>query len=453
MSVNCWLRIPALVVIIGALGGLSPARAADPTGVQAPMAEADAQDSGTNTNKDFEDLTQQEKDAAKAQARTRKITQLRVCADPGNMPFSNNKGEGFENKIAEVLAARMGASVTYAWRPTYERGLTRQPMNDLNICDIMIGVPADYEALLTTTPIYRSTYVFAYMKDKGYDIKSLKDPVLQKARIGVYETSGLRNALAEHGVKNNIVVMGTAHDADLVPEHQPWHQVDQVVKGELDIAAVWGPFAGWVKQTQHVPLVLKPTNLMDDDVPMEFSVAIGVRKYDAVMKYALEDAMDATKQQIAAILAAYGVPLVQCSECVISGDIPAHGDYILQQAGDEFNAPLRRATVSRAQVDQWLKGGADINDELHNAALAADIERMRYLLTKNGCGRQCEGRRRASTATPGRDQRRYRDDHAAAWSKGQHQCPGCRRLSADYARGGAQQGQRGQAAGFTRGQS
>jgi quinoprotein dehydrogenase-associated probable ABC transporter substrate-binding protein len=385
-----WLRVPALVVLMGALGGLSQAHAADPIDAQM-QADVGAQGATTDSNKDFEDLSQQEKDAAKAAARARKITLLRVCADPGNMPFSNNKGEGFENKIAEVLAARMGAHVTYAWRPTYERGLTRQTMNDLNLCDIMIGVPADYEALLTTTPIYRSTYVFAYLKDKGYDIKSLRDPILQKARIGVYETSGLRNALAEHGVKGNIVVMGTAHDADLVPEHQPWHQVEQVVKGELDIAAVWGPFAGWVKQTQHVPLVLKPTNMMDDDVPMEFSVAIGVRKYDAVMKYALEDAMDASKQQITDILNAFGVPLVQCSECVVSGDIPAHGDYILTQPGDESEPPLRRATVPRAQVDKWLKAGADINDEIHNAALAADIERLKYLLTKKGADINAKG--------------------------------------------------------------
>jgi quinoprotein dehydrogenase-associated probable ABC transporter substrate-binding protein len=388
MSVKCWLVVSALIVLTSLLAGPSPA--AETAGVQAP-ARADGENANNGSDKDFEDLSQQEKDAAKAAARTRKLELLRICADPGNMPFSNNKGEGFENKIAEVIAAKMGARVVYAWRPTFERGLTRQPMSDLNLCDVMIGVPADYEALLTTTPIYRSTYVFAYMKDKGYDIKSLKDPILQKARIGVYETSGLRNALATHGVKSNIVVMGTAHDADLVPEHQPWHQVEQVVNGELDIAAVWGPFAGWVKQTQHVPLVLKPTNMMDDDVPMEFSVAIGVRKYDAVMKYAIEDAMDASKQEIAKILADYGVPLVQCSECVVSGDIPAHGDYILTQAGDESEAPLRRATVPRAQVDKWLKGGADLNDEIHNAALAADIERLKYLMTKPGADANAKG--------------------------------------------------------------
>jgi len=377
MGVALWSRVAALSVVLCALIGLSPVRAAEPA-----TAQAAAQSSGSGI--DFEDMSQQEKDAAKAAARNRKLDLLRVCADPGNMPFSNDKGEGFENKIAEVIAAQMGARVSYAWRPTFERGLTRQPMTDLNLCDVMIGVPADFEALLTTTPIYRSTYVFAYLKDKGFDIKNLNDPVLQKARIGVYETSGLRNALATHGVKSNIVVMGTAHDADLVPEHQPWHQVEQVVNGELDIAAVWGPFAGWVKATQHVPLVLVPTNMMDDDVPMEFSVAVGVRKYDAVMKYAIEDAMEAKKQEIANILTAYGVPLVQCSECVISGTIPAHGDYILQQPGDESEAPLRRTTMSKAQVDKWLKAGADVNDELDNAALSADIERVKFLLGKKG---------------------------------------------------------------------
>jgi ankyrin repeat protein len=146
---------------------------------------------------------------------------------------------------------------------------------------------------------------------------------------------------------------------------------------------VWGPFAGWVKETQHAPIVLKPTNLMDDDVPMEFSVAVGVRKYDAVMKYAIENAMEAKKQEIVGILAAYGVPLVQCSECLISGSIPAHGDYILAQAGDETSeGPLKRTEVPIAQVEKWLRGGANLNDELDNAVLSADLERVKFLLKK-----------------------------------------------------------------------
>ena len=335
--------------------------------------------------KDFEDMSQQERDAAKKIARTRKISLLRVCADPGNMPFSNNRAEGFENRIAQVLADSMGARVTYAWRPTFERGLTRQPMSDLNLCDIMIGVPSDYEALLTTTALYRSTYVLAWRSDQGIRISSLADPWLKRARIGVYETSGLRNALARNGIKSNVVVLGTSHDADLVPEHQPWHQVEQVVKGELDVAGVWGPFAGWVKSHEHAPIVLQPTNLMDDTVPMEFSVAIGVRKFDAVMKYALEDAMEDRKDAIAAILNEYGVPLVQCSECLISGSIPAHGDYILETSEEESaDAPPLRGQTMLAELKRALAHGANANDELYNATMAADLERVRFLLDRSG---------------------------------------------------------------------
>jgi len=350
---------------------------------------AQTQQSGQNAyvggEKDFEDMSQQERDAARKLARSRRISLLRVCADPGNMPFSDNHAAGFENRIAEALADSMGARVSYAWRPTFERGLTRQPMSDLNLCDVMIGVPADFEALLTTAPLYRSTYVLAYRADRRIRIGSLADPWLKQARIGVYETSGLRNALARNGIKNNVVVLGTSHDADLVPEHQPWHQVEQVVNGELDVAGVWGPFAGWVKTRQHAPLVLQPTNLMDDTVPMEFSVAIGVRKYDAVMKYALEDAMENRKEAIAAILNEFGVPLVQCSECLISGSIPAHGDYILETSEEESaDAPPLRGQTTLADLRRALAHGADANEELYNATMAADMERAKFLLGRGG---------------------------------------------------------------------
>lgn len=335
-------------------------------------------------DKDFEEMSRAEKDAAKAEARRRKFDTLRVCADPGNLPFSDNRKQGFENKIAEVIAAQLGAHVKYAWRPTFERGLTRQPMTELNLCDVMIDMPVDYEALLTTKPIYRTTYVLAYRSDRRLSIKSLDDPALKTLKVGVYETSGLRSALASHGVKNaNVTVMATSHDADLEPGHQPWHQVEQVLSGQLDVAAVWGPFAGWVKTTQRAPLTLTPTNRMDDDVPMEFSLAFGVRRYDAVLKYALEDAMEARKADIAGILRTYGVPLVQCSDCLVSGTIPAHGDYTIQTVLDESaDRPIRRSAISAAQVDTWLAEGASVDDELDNAVVAADLERVKYLLGK-----------------------------------------------------------------------
>jgi quinoprotein dehydrogenase-associated probable ABC transporter substrate-binding protein len=379
------LPVPRYAAVFMSACSLALAASAAAQAPPSPDAPGAAQQAHIGGEKNFEDMTQQEKDAAKRAARNRKFEVLRVCADPGNMPFSNTRGEGFENKIADVLANALGAHVQYAWRPTFERGLTRQPMTELNLCDVMIGVPSDFEALLTTTALYRSTYVFAYRRDKGIDIKGLDDPILKKLRIGVYETSGLRNALANHNVKRNVIVMATSHDSDLVPEHQPWHQVEQVVTGQLDVAATWGPFAGWLVQTQNAPLVLKPTNLMDDTVPMEFSVAMGVPKYNAVLKYALENAMDEKRDEIAAILKSFGVPLVECSDCLVSGTIAAHGDYIIAASEDESEdrKPIREHTPNE-QVEKWLKGGTTVDYELHNAALAADLERVRFLLAKPG---------------------------------------------------------------------
>jgi len=334
-------------------------------------------------DRDFDDLTRAEKDSAKAEARKKKYSELRVCADPGNMPFSDKNKQGFENRIIEVIASAMGAKVKYAWRPTFERGLTRQTMQDLNICDVMVDIPIGYESLLTTTPLYRTTYVLAFRSDRHYHFKSLDDPALQKLRVGVYETSGIRSSLARHGVKDNIEVMATSHDADLEPMNQPWRQVEKVLKGQLDVVGIWGPFAGWVKTSQHAPLTLVPTNMMDETVPMEFSLALGVRRTDAVLKYALEDAMEAKKAEIAAILKKFGVPLVRCSDCLIDGAIPAHGDYNIEMTVDESaEKPIVRTVISKEQVEQWLKSGADLNDEFNNAVLGGDLERVSLLLDK-----------------------------------------------------------------------
>jgi quinoprotein dehydrogenase-associated probable ABC transporter substrate-binding protein len=321
-------------------------------------------------------------DAAASGAPAKPITALRICGDPGNMPLSDQKGEGYENKIADVLAAALDTGVVYFWRPYIERGLTRQTF-DSNDCDVLMDMPADYESMATTFPIYRSTYVFAYRADRGIKIKNLDDPVLKKLKVGVYEASALREALANHGVKRNVSVHVLSHDADLVPEHQPWVQVQQVVDGKLDVAAVWGPFAGWLKTMKGAPLVIEPTNLMDDDVPMEFDMAIGTRRTDAALKSALERALRAHKDDIRAILERYGVPLVACNECLVSGPIPSHGPYGAKALGEEQRAsPPGAPVVSQAELSRWLAQGADVNQELANAVLASDARRVTFLLGK-----------------------------------------------------------------------
>jgi quinoprotein dehydrogenase-associated probable ABC transporter substrate-binding protein len=328
-------------------------------------------------SKEFEDLSRAERNEAKAAALTRKYEVLRVCGDPGNMPLSNMAGEGYQNKIAEVLANAMGARLTYFWRPYFERGLTRQTF-DTNDCDLLMDMPADYASLLTTIPVYRTTYVFAYRNDSGIEIKGLDDPALRKLRIGVFETSALREVLANHGVKLNVSVQEISHDADLHPEHQPWQQVQDVIDRKLDVAAVWGPFAGWLKSMKDAPIIIQPANLMDDDIPMEFSLAIGMRKTDSVLKYAIDNALEARKDEIQKILAAYGVPLVRCSRCVVPGTLPAHGNYTKPVQKDGPAA----ASIPLDRVEQWLAQGADVNQELDNAVLSSDVERIRFLLDR-----------------------------------------------------------------------
>ncbi len=302
---------------------------------------------------------------------------LRVCADPGNMPLSNNRGEGFENKIALALARALDTSVQYYYRPGVERGLTRTTL-DADQCDVMLDMPPDAEDVLTTTPLYRSTYVLAYRSDRGIAIKSLDDPRLKSLRVGVYETSAIREALAEHDVRK-VQIHYLSHDADLVPADQPSHQLQQVIDGELDVAAAWGPLAGYYRAVKQAPLVLQPVNLMDDYVPLEFDMAVAVRRNDRDLQRSLEQAVRQQRDALRAILDEYGVPLVRCETCIISGDLPAHGPYHARPP----RAPGQAGTsVSIAQLNDWLAHGASIAVELNNAVLADDQVRVLYLLEK-----------------------------------------------------------------------
>jgi len=137
-------------------------------------------------NKEFDDLTPSERIAIRAAAKDayekKRLDSLVVCADPGNIPFSDEKLGGFENKIAEILGKATGAKVSFYWRPSYERGMTRQTFGT-GMCDAMIDIPTGYGSLLTTNPIYRTTYVLAYRDDKGIHIKNFDDPQLRKLKI------------------------------------------------------------------------------------------------------------------------------------------------------------------------------------------------------------------------------------------------------------------------------
>jgi quinoprotein dehydrogenase-associated probable ABC transporter substrate-binding protein len=306
---------------------------------------------------------------------------LTVCADPGNMPLSNQQGDGFENKIAQVLGKSLGTGVQYYWRPSVERGLMRTTLSAGN-CDLWMDMATDTEgAQVLTPPLYRSTFVLAYRSDKGIDIKSLDTPALKKLRVGVFEVSAVREALMEHNVISNTVIHYVSHNADIDIQNQPSYQVQQVIDGDLDVAAVWGPMAGYYKTMKHAPLVIQPVNLMEDKVPMEFDMALAVPRGRPDIKEAVEGALAQSKAEIKQVLIDYGVPLVQCTECLISGDLPSHGPYKAQPPPVESAASIEKVRRERmAELKRSLAHGANADDELSNAIVADDLDRVRYVV-------------------------------------------------------------------------
>lgn len=342
-------------------------------------------------SKAYNELSAAELTAARNAARKRKLDHIVFCADPGNMPLSNDKAEGFQNKVALIVAEKLGAKATFFWRPYLDRGLTRETF-DNHECDVLLDMPVGMGSILLTKPIYRSTYVLAYRSDKGLDFKSLDDPKLKQLRIGVFQHSAIREALTKRGVPIADVHIIT-QDADLRPEAQPWRQVQRVLDGKLDVAAVWGPFSGFLK-AQGAPLAIVPANLMEDEFQLEFSLAMGLPKTDVVVKFMLDDALEQARDGIARILASFGVPLVSCSDCIVAGDLPSHGSYTkaIERYQDRYLKPAESSPLSadasadqrvtKERMEAWLAAGADPSVELGNAILSGDPERIKFLLSK-----------------------------------------------------------------------
>ena len=315
-------------------------------------------------------------------ATIKKMDALRICADPGNMPMSNDKGEGYANKIGTIIAEGLGTHATYFYRPYLNRGLTRQTF-DNNECDILMDMTSDDERMLTTIPLYRSTFVLAYRSDRGIDIKSLDDKkLLNDYKVGVFQHSAVRTVLQEHGMKReNSIVRTIAHDADLRPERQPHMDMQLMLDGKLDVAALWGPMAGWYKTMKKEPVTILPLNLLEHTTPMEFSLAIGMRKNAKDLKARIEAVMLKEKDKIKKVYDDYGVPLVKCDECVVSGDLPSHGPYkpIVRHAYVPAQSDV--ASLPR-QVNESLRQGSTLEQELINATIARDATRIEYLLKR-----------------------------------------------------------------------
>jgi mxaJ protein len=243
--------------------------------------------------------------------------ELRVCADPNNLPFSNERLEGFENRIVAIVADELRATPTYTWW-AQRRGFVRSTLN-AGLCDLVPGTARGVDMLRTTAPYYGSTYVFVTRAD-GPAVASLDDPLLRELRIGVQligddgANTPPGHALARRDIVRN--VRGYSLYGDYREPNPPARIVDAVARGEIDVALVWGPLAGYFAPRQPVALRIAPVQPQDDGarLPMRFEVSMGVRKQDRELAAEIDAALQRRRPEIDAVLESYRVPRVPLSE-------------------------------------------------------------------------------------------------------------------------------------------
>lgn len=240
---------------------------------------------------------------------------LRVCADGNNLPYSNDAQEGFENVLAGLLAEELGRDLEYTWWPQ-RRGFIRHTL-DAGRCDMVMGVPADYERTATTSPYYRSGYVAVTRAADKLDIEHLEDPRLRELRIGIhvvgddYSNPPPAQILAAQGIRDN--VKGYSIYGDYSQPDPTRSLIDAVASGEIDVAFAWGPIAGYFARQQEPPLDITPVQSASSSLPLAFDMAIGVRHEDKELRQALDRALRSRRQAVRDLLGRYHIPVLDPS--------------------------------------------------------------------------------------------------------------------------------------------
>jgi mxaJ protein len=238
---------------------------------------------------------------------------LRVCADPDNLPFSNDRGEGFENRLAAMLARDLGTRVEYTWW-AQRRGFLRETLR-AGRCDVVMGLPTRLEQAWTTRPYYRSCYVFVERRDRGRPIASFDDARLRARRIGVPlvgddgANAPPAHALARRGLAANLVPVSVYGDGSAPAPGE--RLVRAVARGDVGIAAAWGPVAGYFAARQPVPLRITPVAPPTDAaLEQAFDISMATRRGDGARHAAIESFLDRRHAEIDQVLASFHVPRV-----------------------------------------------------------------------------------------------------------------------------------------------
>jgi quinoprotein dehydrogenase-associated probable ABC transporter substrate-binding protein len=243
---------------------------------------------------------------------------LRVCADPRNMPLSNEQGEGFENKIAELLAQKLGKTIAYTWYPQ-ATGFVRNTLAAYR-CDVIMGIPQGDDIVQVTNPYYRTTYALLFKPGTGLDgVESLADPRLKGKRIGIVAGTPPSDQMITHGLMPNAKIYPLMVDTRVSSSAQD--MMTDLQKGEIDAAVLWGPMAGYYAKQSSTPTTLVPLLKENAGPRMVFRITMGVRYADQDWKRLLNRTIQENQAAINKVLMSYGVPLLDDRDQLIRDDV------------------------------------------------------------------------------------------------------------------------------------